>query len=85
MGLGAAGDVVELAVGSEGRSVPVVVQRSIRSCVVSSGRFSSMARPYRARLFSAYKLGGINIQKAKKKKEKKRGKIHTASGPNFLR
>lgn len=69
MGLGAAGDVAESAVGSEGMSGPVVAQRSIRSCVVSSGRFSSMARPYRARLLSAYKFLKISIQKWKKKND----------------
>lgn len=62
MGLGAVGVIAESGGGSEGTSGPVVVQRSIRSCVVSSGRLSSMARPYRARLLSAYKLNKKNQQ-----------------------
>jgi len=45
VGLGAVGDVGESAVGSVGTSGPVVVQRSIKSCVVSSGRLLSMAHP----------------------------------------
>lgn len=35
-------------------SGPELVHRSIRSCVVSSGRLVNIARPYRARLLSAY-------------------------------
>lgn len=41
-------------VSGSGVSDPVLVHRSISSCVVSRGKFSSIARPYRARLLSAY-------------------------------
>lgn len=72
MGLGAVGDVAESAVGSVGTSGPVVVQRSIKSCVVSSGRLSSMARPYRARLLSACRSNKQKNQHSKMEKDEAR-------------
>ena len=80
MGLGAVGDVADSAVGSVGTSGPVVVHRSIKSCVVSSGRLSSMARPYRARLLSAYKS---NKKKSTKKMEKDEARYIQLQAPTL--
>ena len=66
----------ESSTGSKG---PLDVQRSMSNCVVSAGRECSIARPYLARLLSAFRGGHFSVS------PRKRNGALTASGPNFLR
>lgn len=53
-GTGDSDAVATTSVGGGGEANPVAEHKSTSTCVVSSGRFISIARPYRARFVSAY-------------------------------
>jgi len=68
-----AGDIAPSSDDVSNGDGPVFVHRSINNCVVSSGKFSNIARPYLAKLLSACPKTTQSATSFFSKKEEKRG------------